>query len=209
MPHAECRSRPLSREVIAVAALGLLDSHGVTALTMRGLANSLGVKAPSLYNHVHGLEDVVDLVQELVNLEIDQSGFGDDDLRAGLEAVARSYRAAYLRHPNVLAHVVRRVMKAPTAVALYGNFADCFVRQGVPRDDVLMCTAMIDGVVLGSTLDTFHAGFTAPADYADEHPALAQALAASDRGQLDDEAFQVALDAVITQIERRISDPKA
>lgn len=207
MPNAV--RAPLSREVIAVAALGLLDSHGVTALTMRGLANSLGVKAPSLYNHVHGLEDVVDLVQELVNLEIDQSGFGDDDLRAGLEAVARSYRAAYLRHPNVLAHVVRRVMKAPTAVALYGNFADCFVRQGVPRDDVLMCTAMIDGVVLGSTLDTFHAGFTAPADYADEHPALAQALAASDRGQLDDEAFQVALDAVITQIERRISDPKA
>lgn len=207
MPNAV--RAPLSREVIAVAALGLLDSHGVTALTMQGLANSLGVKAPSLYNHVHGLEDVVDLVQELVNLEIDQSGFGDDDLRAGLEAVARSYRAAYLRHPNVLAHVVRRVMKAPTAVALYGNFADCFVRQGVPRDDVLMCTAMIDGVVLGSTLDTFHAGFTAPADYADEHPALAQALAASDRGQLDDEAFQVALDAVITQIERRISDPKA
>lgn len=207
MPNAV--RAPLSREVIAHAALGLLDSQGVTALTMRGLASSLGVKAPSLYNHVQGLEDVVDLVQELVNLEIDQSGFGDDDLRAGLGAVARSYRAAYLRHPHVLAHVVRRVMKAPTAVALYGNFADCLVRQGVPRDDVLMCTAMIDGVVLGSTLDTFHAGFTAPADYADKHPALAQALAASDRAQLDDEAFQVALDAVITQIERRICGARA
>lgn len=198
---------PLSRESIALAALDMLDTQGVAALTMRGLAASLDVKAPSLYNHVEGLDDVVDLVQELVNLEIDQSGFGQDELRVGLTAVARSYRAAYLRHPNVLAHVVRRVMKAPTAIALYGNFADFFVRQGIPRDDVLMCTAMIDGVVLGSTLDTFHAGFTAPADYADSYPALADALASGDRQQVDDEAFEVALRAVIAQIEPRIPAP--
>ena len=198
---------PLSRDAIAAAALDMLDTQGVAALTMRGLAASLDVKAPSLYNHVEGLDDVVDLVQELVNLEIDQSGFDHDDLRAGLTAVARSYRAAYLRHPNVLAHVVRRVMKAPTAIALYGNFADCFVRHGIRRDDVLVCTAMIDGVVLGSTLDTFHAGFTAPADYSAAHPALADALASGDRQQVDDEAFEVALGAVITQIERRTRLP--
>src|SRR5690349_2085850 len=63
-PHsASGRPRParatkLSRETIVNAALTFLDREGWDALTINALANQLGTKGPSLYNHVHSLEDL-------------------------------------------------------------------------------------------------------------------------------------------------------
>jgi AcrR family transcriptional regulator len=42
---------PLSRERVLLAALRLADAEGLEALSMRNLAQELGVKAMSLYNH--------------------------------------------------------------------------------------------------------------------------------------------------------------
>jgi AcrR family transcriptional regulator len=43
---------PLSRERVLLAAIGLGDAEGLEALSMRNLAQELGVRAMSLYNHV-------------------------------------------------------------------------------------------------------------------------------------------------------------
>lgn len=56
----------LTRRRILEAALSLVDSGGVTALSMRKLAESLGVKAMSLYNHVANKADIVDGLVEMV-----------------------------------------------------------------------------------------------------------------------------------------------
>lgn len=199
------RRTPLSRARIAAVALDLVDRDGVAALTMRGLASRLGVRAPSLYNHVESLDDVIDLVQETVNTEIDQRPFDSDDLRTGLAEVARSYRAAYRRHPNVLAHVVRRIIRAPTALLLYNGFAGFIARHGVPEDEVLACTAMIDGLVVAFAIDNFRDGFTAPPDYADSQPDLARALATGDSNPVavDDQAFEAALGALLDHVVMR------
>ena len=52
------RSAKLSREIIVNAALNFLDREGWDALTINALANHLGTKGPSLYNHVVSLEDL-------------------------------------------------------------------------------------------------------------------------------------------------------
>ncbi|NJL78820.1 MAG: TetR family transcriptional regulator [Richelia sp. SM2_1_7] len=44
---------PLSRERVLDAALSMADREGIKALSMRKLAQELGVKAMSLYNHVN------------------------------------------------------------------------------------------------------------------------------------------------------------
>lgn len=196
----------LSRDLIAATALDLLDEHGVEALSMRGLAKALRVKAPSLYNHVEGIDDIIDMVQELVDQEIDQDPIlvGDWPLREGLAAVARSYRAAYMRHPAALSLVVRRVMKAPTAIALYDNLAAFMIRHGVPTSELLTSLAMIDGLVIGSTVDTFHTDFGS-AEYASRYPALATALAdARSDHPVDDAAFESALVAVLNEVAARV-----
>ena len=61
----------LTRDQIAVTALQLLDEEGPTGLGMRRLARRMGVKAPSLYHHVAGQDEIIDLVHELVDNEID------------------------------------------------------------------------------------------------------------------------------------------
>jgi hypothetical protein len=45
------RRAPLSRERVLRPAIAFADEHGVEALSMRKLADGLGVEAMSLYNH--------------------------------------------------------------------------------------------------------------------------------------------------------------
>ena len=62
---------PLSRERILQAALALVDEAGLEALSMRKLAQSLGVEAMSLYNHVENKDAVVAGILDLVAAEVD------------------------------------------------------------------------------------------------------------------------------------------
>ena len=61
---------PLSRERVLSTAVALADAHGTEALTMRRLAEELGVEAMSLYHHVPNKEALLDGVVDLVFAEI-------------------------------------------------------------------------------------------------------------------------------------------
>ncbi len=54
----------LDQRQIVQAALGLLDEVGFDGLTMRSLAKKLGIKAASLYWHVHDKQDLLSLLAE-------------------------------------------------------------------------------------------------------------------------------------------------
>jgi TetR/AcrR family transcriptional regulator, tetracycline repressor protein len=54
----------LDQQQIVQAALNLLDEVGFDGLTMRSLANKLGIKAASLYWHVRGKQDLLSLLAE-------------------------------------------------------------------------------------------------------------------------------------------------
>lgn len=61
-PRIGADTTPLTRERIAQVALELAADRGFPALTMRSLAERLGITVRPLYNHVTGRQDVVDLV---------------------------------------------------------------------------------------------------------------------------------------------------
>jgi len=46
----------LDKNVVVQAAVDLLNAEGVSALSLSRLADELGIKTPSLYNHVNGLD---------------------------------------------------------------------------------------------------------------------------------------------------------
>ncbi|MBD3941436.1 TetR/AcrR family transcriptional regulator C-terminal domain-containing protein [Microbacterium sp. NEAU-LLC] len=58
--------RGITRDSVANAAVALLDREGRKALTMRRLAQDLDVTAASLYFHVAGKDDLIELVVERV-----------------------------------------------------------------------------------------------------------------------------------------------
>src|SRR3984893_1795140 len=81
-PRAE-RRVPLSRARVLRAAFDLTDKEGVEALSMRKLAQELGVEAMSLYRHVRNKGDIVDGMVDLVFAEIGFPGTGGE-WRAGV-----------------------------------------------------------------------------------------------------------------------------
>ena len=50
---------PLTRERITQAALHIMDTEGLEAVSMRRVAREVGVEAMSLYNHVHDKDDLL------------------------------------------------------------------------------------------------------------------------------------------------------
>jgi AcrR family transcriptional regulator len=92
------RTRPLSKERVLRAGLRLVDEHGLEALSMRKLANKLGVEAMSLYNHVENKDDLVGGILGLVESEIEAPRV-DGDWKAEVRRSVVSAHEAFSRHP--------------------------------------------------------------------------------------------------------------
>jgi TetR/AcrR family tetracycline transcriptional repressor len=68
--HRHRKRQPLNPAQIVRGALTLLDEIGLDALTMRRLAEHLGVKAASLYRHVHNKDELLALLGDEISGEI-------------------------------------------------------------------------------------------------------------------------------------------
>jgi AcrR family transcriptional regulator len=89
---------PLSRERILRAAIDLADKDGIESLSMRKLAQEMGVKAMSLYNHVTNKDDMLDSIVDIVVSEIELPKIGGD-WRDAMRRRAISAYKILLRHP--------------------------------------------------------------------------------------------------------------
>jgi len=97
-PGRKARVKPrLDRSQIVQAALDLLDDVGFDALTMRNLAKKLGVKAASLYWHVHNKQDLLSLLADEICASMREP---DRTLpwRKQLEELGNEYRRVLLAH---------------------------------------------------------------------------------------------------------------
>ena len=57
---------PLSRERVLAGALAIADAGGLESLTIRSLAQKLGVKPMSLYHYVRNKDDIIDGIVDRV-----------------------------------------------------------------------------------------------------------------------------------------------
>jgi AcrR family transcriptional regulator len=97
------RPARLSRDSIVNAALTFLDREGWDALTINALANQLGTKGPSLYNHVQSLDDLrrtvrMRVVGDIIDMlkTVGQGRTRDD----AVTAMASAYRSYAHHHPG-------------------------------------------------------------------------------------------------------------
>ncbi|WP_157253855.1 TetR/AcrR family transcriptional regulator [Nonomuraea typhae] len=94
------QKKALSREQIVTAAMRILDTEGLDALSMRRLGTELGAAATSFYRHVASKDELVELVVDEIYGEIEIPHPADPvDWRSAAEGCAHSLRAAILRHP--------------------------------------------------------------------------------------------------------------
>ncbi|TFV58232.1 TetR/AcrR family transcriptional regulator [Mycobacterium sp. PS03-16] len=101
--RTSARAGRLSRDSIVNAALTFLDREGWDALTINALATQLGTKGPSLYNHVHSLDDLrrtvrMRVVGDIIGMlnTVGQGRTRDD----AVMAMASAYRSYAHHHPG-------------------------------------------------------------------------------------------------------------
>jgi AcrR family transcriptional regulator len=127
---------------IVTAAIEVADSQGLTALSMRKVAEELGVGTMSLYRYVPSKAELLDLMldtaySEMLRLDSEagppsagtagtttegttgDATAGGQPWRAALTRVAQRYRAMYLRHPWILQVAVSRPPLGPNVLEAY------------------------------------------------------------------------------------------
>src|ERR1700704_4009940 len=88
----------LSRDRVLRAAIDLADRGGIDALSMRKLADELGVEAMSIYHYVASKDDLLDGIADIVVSEFDLVS-GGGDWKAEVRRSAVSAHSVLMRHP--------------------------------------------------------------------------------------------------------------
>jgi AcrR family transcriptional regulator len=94
----------LTRGDVIEAAIAIIDAHGLDALTMRKLADALGVYPTTLYWHAGNKSQLLAAVCQRVLDEIRPPQVDAVEWDDWITALARSVRAAFHRHPNLAAY---------------------------------------------------------------------------------------------------------
>ncbi|MCX2182119.1 TetR/AcrR family transcriptional regulator C-terminal domain-containing protein [Streptomyces sp. SKN60] len=201
---------PLTREGILRAALALVDEEGAAALSTPRLAARLGVKGPSLYNHVSSRDEIIDGIRELIaaEMELDAS---IHPWTAAVDSWARAYRTAIAAHPHAIPLLAGRPVRSAAALRGYAAAFDVLRAAGWPEDHLMPFVQSFEYFLAGSALALVDAPIAlplpedelppgldpflnAPPDYRDI--AFDAGLAALIRG------FQATLDTLRTATDR-------
>ncbi|TDE34214.1 TetR/AcrR family transcriptional regulator C-terminal domain-containing protein [Actinomadura sp. 6K520] len=217
---------PLNRRRVLRAAVRLADRDGIDSLTMRQLAQELGVEAMSLYHHVANKEAVLDGVAEVVLGEVIaaadevEAPSPETDWRAALRARILAAREVFLRHgwaPRVLES---RTTTNPLVIAYYDRVVAILRAGGFSFELAHRALHVLGSRALGFSQELFRPDGAQTADeeaaalmaeLADRFPNIVGMLADAVHddpdgilGFCDDQfEFEFALDLILDGLERR------
>lgn len=154
---------------ITAAAVELLDTTGVAALTMRRLAERLDVAPPTLYWHVKTKDEILDLAVDAIFAEVAVPD-GTGDWAADARTLVVRWRATMLRHPWSPA-LLGRPMLGPNVLARTEFLQSTLTRAGLGGQALAAATHGLANLTIGSALteSTWHAGQRISQDSAHEH----------------------------------------
>lgn len=228
--QAEPRVR-LNRDRVLRVAVELADRIGADALTMRRLAEQLGVVPMALYKHVAGREELLDGMVDVIVGEI-EAELGQDaaaesptDWRGRVRRRVLTARRTLQRHPWSRRVIETRTTKTPQVLEYLEHFTTILLEGGLSTDLAHHALHAIGGRMWGFTQELFDdsAGADASADEPapPPDPAMLQAAAARypgivavatyrehdgstvvGRGCDDDAEFEFALDLWLDGVER-------
>ena len=140
----------LSRARVLAVALDLVQEQGLGALTMRGLAERMGVKAASLYWHVRDRGELLEMLAQAVLDEVRVAG-----TRSGWRAEALAVCSALERmtaRRRDAARVLLEVSEALERSAAHARLRRVLEGAGLPAGDAQeVATMMLVHVLIGAT----------------------------------------------------------
>lgn len=229
--RSESPPRRLTRALIIETALGQIDRSGAHSLSMRSLAQELGVEAMALYRHVHGKEDLLEGVVALLMGDLTSSL--DDELaehwQGFLQTVAHEVRGIATEHPKAFPLVATRHPSAPwlrpplRSVEVVDTFLGSLIGHGFTDAQAVDAYRSFSSFLLGHLLleSAIRGAETGPVEEPldegdaaipegdgqvslDDAPEVRRlrALLSEDRS---DEEFEISLEALLDRLSRDLS----
>lgn len=209
--HRSTRDRPaktpLSEDAVVDAALAILKSEGLEAVTMRRVAAALDTGAASLYVYVPGREGLLHAMQDRITAAIELEPPDPARWRAQLHLLLERMHRALAAHPGIAATAMADPPTTEAALRLTENLLGILLAGGLDPQDaawgadifaLLVTYAAIEDDVrpaghdeLAAELYTTFAGL--PPDRFPLIAAHAAQLVAGD----SDERFRFAIDVVL------------
>jgi AcrR family transcriptional regulator len=145
------RRLPLSRERVLDAAMAIADADGIEALTIRSLAQELGVKPMAIYYHVANKSEILDSIVDLVFAEIELPA-ADGDWRSEIVRRANSARRALSRHRWAIGLMESRRSPGAATLRQHDAVIGTLRRAGFSVEMTAHAYALLDSYVYGFAL---------------------------------------------------------
>lgn len=142
------RREPVSRERAFEVACALADAEGIETLTMRRLAEELGVEAMSLYHHVPNKDAILDGMVDRVFAEVPLPSLSDD-WKSAMRKRAFAVRAALLRHRWALPMMDSRTTPGPATLQHHDAVLGCLRAGGFSIVLTAHAYAVLDSYIYG------------------------------------------------------------
>ncbi len=173
--QTEDRRMRLSRDRVLRAAVELADRIGIEALSMRRLAQELGVVPMALYKHVAGKDELLDGMVDLVLAEFEVPDPASE-WKAAVRQRVLSARRAVLRHPWARKAIESRTRRSPVVLGHMDALAGTFRAGGFSADLTHHVMHALGNRIWGFSPELFDEG--PAADSAPPTPEQQQAMAA-------------------------------
>ena len=168
------KREPLTRDRVLGGAVALADARGITALTIRSLAEELGVKPMAVYHHVASKEEILDGIVDLVFSQIEgeietgiEAGTGtaaDPGWREQLRRRAASARDVLRRHPWAVPLLESRTAPGPRTLRHHDATLGVLRRAGFPVALAANAYALLDSYVYGFVIQEASLPFDDPGE---------------------------------------------
>jgi AcrR family transcriptional regulator len=165
-PATETRA-PLSRQRVLETAVGLADRHGIEWLSMRKLADELGVAAMSLYYYVPNKVELIDGMIDIVFGEIEPPSL-ELDWKTAMRRRALSTREALGRHRWAVGNMEGRTSHGPANLRLHDAVLGCLRAAGFSIEMTVHAYSVQDAYIYGFALQETDMSSETPDDFAAE-----------------------------------------
>lgn len=150
---------PRRREILD-AAVAIADERGLAALSMRGVAERVGVTPMAIYPHVGNKEALLDGVVDRLLAELLPSVEGEGDWKTRMRRLGRAARDLARAHPGAYPLLLSRPSVTPDAVRVVDAMYQALLDAGVPPEHVPRLERLLSTFVLGYATSEVNGRFT-------------------------------------------------
>lgn len=125
--------RTLSAEVIVEAALRVLDAEDLDAVSMRRVAQELGTGQASLYAHVAGKDELLELMFDQVTGEVQLPAPDPRQWQSQIREICREVHRVMAAHPGIARVSLGAIPTGPNALRIVERMLAVLRGAGVPK----------------------------------------------------------------------------